>query len=532
MPCCKAEEYGGWCNGLDSYDVEGKQYCVFHAPKLGVGVTTAEEFNELVYARIIRAKHISEPCNLSGTVFKGDISFSRFDKDNPLPEVNFSYAEFSGVAYFSGAQFGGRANFRGARFSGEVYLFDNTQFSGGVDFSGALFSGKASFFIKTQFGGKANFSGAQFSGEADFSVARFSGEAHFLDAQFGGRANFRGARFSGEADFSKAKFSGEAGFTQAEFSGEAYFRDAKFSGEAGFFRVRFGREADFSKVVFCKPVDFSKATFKEKAVFYGIETEFPEFTGAFIGLDIDDKIRFENVNLKKISFLDTDLRKVDFINCKFPERKGQEVLYDEIELFNKKKEKSAEEFKAELKKVEALYRLLKQKYKEGHNEARASHWHYQEKEMQRHGVKGFLSETGKDIVKYLKGTEVKEFFSHIKRLFSSVRAKSKEFFLWLFLNLYYLTSGYGEEFERALVVLICLFLVFSVVLTFFLTPDSNPSYGIANGFIDTFKYATFQKDYALKPSNIRGEFIKILAQMLIPIQTALFIMALRNRFRR
>jgi len=81
-------------------------------------------------------------------------------------------------------------------------------------------------------------------------------------------------------------------------------------------------------------------------------------------------------------------------------------------------------------------------------------------------------------------------------------------------------------------VLICLLLVSSIGLALFLTPESKPSYGIFNGLVDTFKYATFQKDYTLKPSTLCGEFIKLFAQILIPLQTAFFVMALRNRFRR
>jgi len=53
MPCCKAEEYT-WCKDLPvvSYkEIEGNEYCVFHAPKGQKGISL-EEFNELVFERI------------------------------------------------------------------------------------------------------------------------------------------------------------------------------------------------------------------------------------------------------------------------------------------------------------------------------------------------------------------------------------------------------------------------------------------------------------------------------------------------
>ena len=100
---------------------------------------------------------------------------------------------------------------------------------------------------------------------------------------------------------------------------------------------------------------------------------------------------------------------MDFRNCEFPKKRGYDVLYDEIKLFDKKK---TGDFKDELKKVETLYRQLKQKYKADHDEANASHWHYQEKEMQRHGVKGFFLETSKNITKYLMAPSKNHFPLH------------------------------------------------------------------------------------------------------------------------
>ena len=49
----------------------------------------------------------------------------------------------------------------------------------------------------------------------------------------------------------------------------------------------------------------------------------------------------------------------------------------------------------------------------------------------------------------------------------------------------------------------------------------------------TFQYAIFQKQTLLIPAeNIYGWYLKLSAQILIPIQAALLAFAIRNRFRR
>ena len=76
--------------------------------------------------------------------------------------------------------------------------------------------------------------------------------------------------------------------------------------------------------------------------------------------------------------------------------------------------------------------------------------------------------------------------------------------------------------------------------------SGEPVYGIEkiNGFFDmdyrafgalvlnTIQYATFQKVTAFKPASLLGDFIKSLTQIALPVQAALFALAVRNRLRR
>lgn len=659
MPCCMAEKYV-WCSGLpvvDYKDVEGNKFCVFHAPQGKKGVSI-EEFNKRVFERINEAKAKNQTCDLSGTIFEGDIEFSQFNKDNPLPVINFGEAKFNGKAIFSETTFSETtdtfievANFRKVTFNGET-LFTWATFGGMVDFSETIFNRVN--FIETTFCGWATFRTAKFREIAEFLVAKFNAMAVFADATFSeagftgatfneadfkrttfkGKAYFRRATFSGKTDFVEAKFNGETEFYAAKLNGEteffgaifsefADFTDTIFSGdvhfsvdfkeEASFFNVTFNGEADFMGAKFDKgasfveatcnkkvffinatfngETDFSEATFNGETSFSGatlngvtnflkttfnaktgftwanfdIETDFSEATfnslidlswatfsgetiffgetftkgGNLSHIKIIDKIILERTNLSKVSFLYTDLRKIDFINCIWPkkpshlkrlgkwhEKLSRNVLYDELAVFSEvKDEKSSTGIlqrlkhrfisfdQEKIKKVEILYRKLKQKYKEEHNEPEVSNWHYGEKEMFRKG------------------------------------SRFRRFFPISLSNLYWLSSGYGERPFRAGVVLLSLFLAISVLfgLTGLVPSNGSPFYDITEIkgwtdiknfqnfwalFLNTLQYATFEKEPNFIPKTIYGDYLKLAVRILIPLQATLFALAVRNRFRR
>ena len=526
MPCCKAKEYIEWCIDLpvvDYRDKDGNEYCVFHAPVGQKGISL-EEFNGLVFARISKAKQENKPCDLTDTIFEGGIKFVGFDKDNPLPEIIFLGAIFSGGADFSGATFGGAVSFQLATFSGKA------------DFLGATFSDIADF-TEARFGKTAYFRWATLRKTAWFVQAKFRETSDFAEATFSGLVDFTGATFMETSDFFGATFSRKADFLGATFSETTYFRKTTFSGRAHFREVKFSREANFGWTTFSGGADFTGKTFNREA--------------DFRSLNLEGKSRFEGVNLRRASFLDTDLRKIDFINPIWPKWCGRHLLYDEIRLFkeitkgdiktqdeatfssrhwlkellNKLKQRFTREWKGfkkdiscnkvEIKKVEILYRMLKQKYKGEHNEPEVSNWHYGEKEMFRKGS-----------------------------LFRRYCPLSLS-------NLYWLSSGYGERPVRAGIVLFLFILAISVL--FGLTGlSSNPSLeekslyevteikcladifqkGFAGLVANTLQYATFEKEPDFVPNTIYGTFLRIAARILIPLQTALLALAVRNRFRR
>ena len=454
MACCKAEKYK-WCKELDTVytDEEGKEYCVFHAPKGKKGVANIEEFNDLIFTRILEARNSKGICDLSGTIFSKPIDFRQFrDKDYLLPALNLSHTIFS-----------------------DRVIFSRVILKGDVNFKNVIFIGDANFAF-TIFIGNAYFEGAIFNGIADFRNSKFNNKAVFMFARFIGNAYFGGAVFDGTVNFSSKMDP---------------------------WRIKIGQDPNLGMIIF-ETTDHRK-TFTSMADFK--MTQFRKETN-FIGCSSNGIIRFEEVDLARVSFLETNLREFNFVRCTWQQKFGRNVLYDEIRATYKNWTKSFE-------KVEDLYRQLKQKYKEEHNEPEVSNWHYGEKEMFRK-----------------------------KRWFRRRNSLSLS-------NLYWASSGYGENPILAGIILLLLFILITTGMNFFgLIPFGNEKsvfgFTVINGFSESFdwekfkllvfntiQYTLFFKTPFFKPETINGYiFQTIFTRLLIPIQATLFAFALRNKFRR
>ena len=201
MPCWKCIVHG-WPDPQP--ERKGQKYCLFHALADRKGMSD-EDFNAQVFARIdefkakAKTSDADDICDLSGTIFPGDISFEAYSAGISLPRISFAKATFQGKADFDVVTFSGQTNFRETMFRDEAY-FSVAGFSKTVDFS------KATFLD-----------------EVDFSETTFRGEANFSVAEFRNVSLFRMAIFINEASFKKTKFSNQTNFEQATFSGQAGF---------------------------------------------------------------------------------------------------------------------------------------------------------------------------------------------------------------------------------------------------------------------------------------------------------------------
>ncbi len=336
--------------------------------------------------------------------------------------------------------------------------------------------------------------------EIDFSRCLFCGEVDFKNVVFEGPVTFGWGIFEKDVYFNQAKFNKKTEFYCTAFKGGAYFLYAEFVEEADFTEIVFEGEAIFIRKTFLNGADFNATGTK-------------------------DRISFDQVDLKKVSFLDCDLRKFEFINCIFPRVEGnRRALYDELFVrklvpIEKKKEDEddpaagdtdAEKKMDALERVEILYRRLKQKYLDEHDYSQASEWHVREKEM-------------------------------LKR-----RLEIKNFFSFFLLRLYKLSSDYGENPGRAFLVL--MIMICAVVGFFFIFGMQKTGFKpeviqiscfhnfnlneVGQVFLSVLRFLSFQKDISLIPVGIGGEFVRLLSQIFIPLQAALFGLAVRNKFRR
>ncbi|MBU1042122.1 MAG: pentapeptide repeat-containing protein [Proteobacteria bacterium] len=152
-------------------EADKKDYCLFHAPAEHKGMTV-EDFNKQVLKRIDEFKTKPKTpgkhdfCNLSGTIFPGEISFGSYDDSNPLPHVSLHKATFVGVA-----------NFEGTMFS--FTTFSVATFAGNARFGWATFAGGATF-VETVFEGQTDFRWATFTKEMRFERVKAEKNAQLM----------------------------------------------------------------------------------------------------------------------------------------------------------------------------------------------------------------------------------------------------------------------------------------------------------------------------------------------------------------
>jgi hypothetical protein len=251
-------------------EIEGKHYCLMHAPT---------KYKSDDFEKAFQEKLAAKNYNFCGVWFPGDANFS---KHNFESEVNFNFAVFNGHADFRAAQFsGGDADFREVQFTGGDTDFSNAQFSGAdANFSNTRFSGGSTYFRGVQFGGAdVIFKNTEFRGKNTiFSRTEFSKAVGFIDAVFTNRISFLQAIFKQRVLFNRVRFCAGSMVT--------------------FSLARFGDFTGFREFKIEKGVDF---------YFGGATSENPEH------------IHFHSIdNLQPRWFINIDPRKFNFENTAFP----------------------------------------------------------------------------------------------------------------------------------------------------------------------------------------------------------------------
>jgi hypothetical protein len=268
--------------------------------------------------------------------------------------------------------------------------------------------------------------------------------------------------------FYEAKFFGDANFVGAKFSRDAYFWEAEFSGDADFSGAEFQQRADFSKV---QTAEDATVNFQR------------------VRLLKPQQVLFHHLDLSRWSFLDTDLRRIDFDDVPWGTIRRllsrRTALFDELNVSNQKDE---------LAKVERLYRHLKQNYESQRNYGRAGDFYYGEMEMKRRQ----LNPLG-------------------------------QIPFWI----YRILSGYGESYPRALFWLIVMWLLFAVLFTVVGYTDEWGNHAdLWRSLIYSAQSMTLFHEPKITFDNTLGQAVELVASVLGVIQIALFGLALQRRFKR
>jgi uncharacterized protein YjbI with pentapeptide repeats len=420
-------------------------------------------------------------------------------------EDRFSKATFDLTANFSRATFLRNADFSGATFTQDAD-FSEAQFTQDADFSGGTFNHYIDFSLAT-FLRNANFSGATFTREANFSGAAFTQTSNFLTATF-----------SLDANFSDATFTQTVDFLAATFNQSANFFDTTFIQAVSFYAAKFNRHAYFSMATFLDLADFSYARFKEPAqvLFHRVNEGQEKGMRARFRNCLLDGLRFEDVNWDRL--------------------RGRLILQDERDLGTRVGRTH--------EVVADVYRRMVKNFERNRQYTLAEDCFVGEMEMRRLNPRNFL-------------------FARFTGSFYDKHRWAR----WLgeqcsFTNLYRALSDYGSSYRRALVALLGLLFLFALLLPTcgLRLPPGSPaqtapgtpeaaeiSWGSAlahpprmrqclgtlgAGLLASIEIATFQKSPARGPANGWTRLVAAFETVVIPGQLAIFLLALRRRFRR
>jgi len=391
-------------------------HCIFHAVEKDSSEFLAEFRDEL--KRMIAEQ---DEFDFTGFIFP-QMGFTS-EGDQPIifsKPILFVGATFQGDAVFDGATFEENALFYGAAFLGEA-RFSEVTFRKDVYFLGATFQETARFegatfqesgfenttfletavFDVTTFRETARFDGATFQ-TARFIEASFQGVARFVEASFQKRADYVEATFQEEAWFVGARFQ-SALFAKVTFRRTAWFSSAAFQESTWFYDVTFQDTTWFVNSVFLDEVEFRDVVMKLEGVrFVGSpDAPKPNLDRVWLGLSDEQRSRLEHVwgqklerlravvdrgyvSLKMVSFLDSDVMKMRFLNVEWDAKVfrigrfevKRSAVRDEMRLYE---ESPPRNYGA----VAALYRALRHNYQRELRYAEAGDFYIGEMEMRR-----------------------------------------------------------------------------------------------------------------------------------------------------
>ena len=365
-------------------------------------------------------------------------------------------------------------------------------------------------------------------------------------------ANFSGATFTRAARFTGATFAHEANFRFSKFEQDTDFVNTTFTQSVSFFGVMFARKASFEGATFSKRAILDSATFAQDALFG--KADFSNSVASFRNTEfgLPTHVLFHLVNKKdsaagmRARFVGCLVEGIRFEDVNWYRPKSRLVLQDELDLGLGRG--------ATHELVADAYRRLVNNFEKARQYELAEQCVIGEMEMRRSNPRNFILGGQQNVAKLYEKSRVAQWLGeHLS-----------------FLYAYRALSMYGSSYGRALAWLLALVFLFFPVLygltglshspprslleareyilpatgaslswgQAFRAGRMNRSYGVelllayVNLAIYSGEVATFQRERAFQPASLGSRALAIVEQIAVPGQLALFLFALRRRFRR
>jgi len=350
-----------------------------------------------------------------------------------------------------------------------------------------------------------NISGTVFPDDIDFS-AHYSKDKRLENislqhAVFSGKAKFEGLTIKGLV-LANAKIYGEANFKGVVFEDDPGLDHLTFRSRAYFEKAEFQKGCCFTGSIFEKVAWFSECIFSGTMVFHSIKAS-------------RNALRMHKLTKDSLSFVlfpSLEAHQFSFKECPdWPDDFGFE-----------------NEEKTSKLTLEELYRALKQKAVEEHDQPQVSRWHYREKLMQ---LKQLLGAKTPESLSLLETVENDSFcvwhhaYQWLRLACMWPHDKWRALTWW-----YWWASGFGERPRRAGIVLL---LLLAPVLAIFLSAELCPVQTFWGRVLAMLQHLMFVTNPKAAPNMPFLAFVVVLlTRILIPLQFTLFALAVRNRFRR
>jgi len=529
---------------------EQGQLCILHSPDPNKDL---EPFRKMIQGRQMAVKS-----DFRGAVFPEDAEFSGTFEYADFSEATFlGRVEFHAPMTFDGppgsarTKFRGLTSFRGATFRRTVQ-FSSVLFADGADFSGAKWEREATF------------SQVEFLQGADFSRTRFMGDVRFYQSQFrfggflGTAANFQGARFAGRVHFSTDWVAGRWDFREAWFESllilHRNFWLAPVPARVG----KKPQSAERRKELVPKANEGSERAQASDAPEAGVEPPSgigqlmsnvpPEIYFEGVLLDRPEQVRFEYMDLRRTTFSETNVRRIEFRNVRWPRtvwfarlrRKGNVhrrskdgsdvLLFGGDGVWQRAVEFFGHVTTADQWKIEADLALFASPEKQIEKDRREA-----------------FRRVCRDLKANLEGqrdyADAGDFYYAEMELRRRQVEPVRRFLYWI----YWLACGYGEKPLRALVLLLCIWLGVAVgfTRTWFTVAENvawrTAEYQTKQSFRPAFSEALGHAARSLALQQ-RGSYlaaytpgahhVTLVANLFGPVQFGLFLLAMRRRFRR